>query len=176
MYGNVYELEQKLNQLKHDLVGNIMPDDVTKRKARVILDIATVKSSTYPVIFFWGCALSELLIRCRSEEDVTTVEKIIDIIRSLERDQICLSNLAGIKTYRPFKLEPHGGMDMGKIYREGKRYEHLKIPTEISDGLYKLYESGGSKEIIGYAAGYWRTMLNIFKDEFERHSHGDTYR
>ena len=176
MHDNVYELEERLKKLRYDLVEGIMPDDASKRKARVVLDIATLKSSTYPVIFFWGCVSSELLIRCRTESDVATVEKIIGIIRSLEHDQICLSHLAGIRTYRPFELEPQGDTDMGKVHREGKRYENMKIPAEISDGLYKLYEAGGSKEIIGYAAGYWRAMLRIFKDEFERHSYGDTRR
>ncbi len=174
MHDNIYELEERLKKLRYDLVEGIMPDDASKRKAGVILDIATLKSSTYPVIFFWGCVSSELLIRCRTESDVETVEKIIGIIRSLEHDQICLSNLAGIRTYRPFELEPQEDTDMGKVHREGKRYENMKIPAEISDGLYKLYEAGGSKEIIGYAAGYWRAMLRIFKDEFERHSYGDT--
>ena len=176
MHNDVYELEKKLDKLRYDLVENILPDDASKRRAKVILDIATLKSSTYPVIFFWGCVSSELLRRCRTENDVLTVEYIIDIIRSLEKDQICLSNLAKIKTYRSFKLEPQIDVDMGKIYREGKRYEHLKIPTEISNGLHTLYESGGSKEIIVYAAGCWRTMLHIFKDEFERHPHENTYR
>jgi|GEM_PF-6149210 len=176
MHDNVYELEERLKKLRYDLVEGIMPDDASKRKARVVLDIATLKSSTYPVIFFWGCVSSELLIRCRTESDVATVEKIIGIIRSLEHDQICLSHLAGIRTYRPFELEPQGDTDMGKVHREGKRYEYMKIPAEISDGLYRLYESGDSKEIIGYAAGYWRAMLRIFKDEFERHSYGDTRR
>jgi hypothetical protein len=176
MNGDVYELEKKLDKLRYDLVENILPDDASKRKAKVVLDIATLKSSTYPVIFFWGCVSSELLRRCEAENDVATVEKIIGIIRSLEKDQICLANLSRMKTYRSFKLEPRIDVDMGKIHREGKRYEHLKIPTEISDGLYKLHESGGSKEILGYAAGCWRIMLHTFKDEFERHSHENTYR
>ena len=175
MNGDVHELEKKLDQLRYDLVENILPDDASKRRARVVLDIAMLKSSTYPVVFFWGCVLSELLRRCKSENDVTTVEKIIDIIRSLEKDQICLSNLSRMKTYWSFKLESTTDVDVGKIYREGKRYEHLKIPTEISDGLYKLHESGGSNEIIGYAAGCWRLMVYIFKGEFEN-SHENTYR
>lgn len=176
MNGDVYELEKKLDQLRYDLVGNILPDDAAKRKAKVVLDIATLKSSTYPVVFFWGCVSSELLRRCKVENDVATVEKIIGIIRSLEKDQICLSNLSRMTTYRSFKLEPLADVDMGKVHREGKRYEHLKIPTEISDGLYKLHESGGSKEILECAAGCWRIMLHTFKDEFERHSHENTYR
>jgi len=177
MHNDVYELEKKLDKLRYDLVDNALPDDAAKRRANVILDIATLKSSTYPVIFFWGCVLSELLRRCKSEEDVVTVERIIEIIRSLEKDQICLSNLAGIKTHRIFEFDRpvHADVDMGKVYREGKRYEHLKIPTVISDGLYKLYESEYSKEILRYAASYWRTMLYTFKNEFERHSHENTY-
>lgn len=176
MNDEVYKLEIKLDKLRRDLVGKVMSDDVSKRRAGLILNIATLKSSTYPIMFFWGCALSELIRRCKIENDVATVEKIIDLIRSLEKDQICLSNLSRMKTYRSFKLESHGDVDVGKIFREGKRYEHLKIPTKISDGLYELHESGGSKEIIGYAAGYWRIMLNTFRSEFERHSNENTYR
>ena len=175
MHNDIYELERKLKQLRYDLVENVLPDETAKRRAKIILDIATLKSSPYPVIFFWGSALSELLRRCKDGNDVATVEKVIGIVQSLENDQICISNLAKIKTYKSFSLEGDAEMDMGKIYREGKRYEHLKIPTEISDGLYKLHESGGSREIIGYAALYWRIMLNTFRSEFERHSHGDTY-
>ena len=176
MNGDVYKLEKRLDQLRYDLVETIRPDDAAKRKAKIVLDIATLKSSTYPVVFFWGCVLSELLRRCEAENDVATVEKIMDIIRSLEKDQICLSNLSRMKTYRSFKLEPQIDVDMGKVHREGKRYEHLKIPTVISDGLYKLHESGGRKEILEYAAGCWRIMLHTFKDEFERHPHENTYR
>lgn len=176
MNGDVYKLEKRLDQLRYDLVEKVVPDDAAKRKANIILDIATLKSSTYPVVFFWGCVLSELLRRCKTGNDVATVENIIDLIRSLEKDQICLSNLSRMKTYRSFKLESHSDEDVGKIFREGKRYEHLKIPTVISDGLYDLHESEGSKEITGYAAGCWRIMLYTFKDEFERHSHENTYR
>ena len=176
MNGDVYKLEKRLDQLRYDLVEKVVSDDAPKRKANIVLDIATLKSSTYPVVFFWGCVLSELLRRCKTGNDVATVEKIIDLIRSLEKDQICLSNLSRMKTYRSFNLESHSDEDVGKIFREGKRYEHLKIPTVISDGLYNLYEREGSKEITGYAAGCWRTMLYTFKDEFERHSHENTYR
>lgn len=174
MYDNIHELERRLKQLRYDLVENVLPE-TAKRRARLILNIAELKSSPYPVLFFWGCALSELLRRCKNENDVTTVEKVIAIVRSLEDDQICVSNLAKIKTYKSFSLEGDAEMDMGKVYREGKRYEHLKIPTEISDGLYRLQESGGSGAIIGYAALYWRIMLNTFRSEFERQSHGATY-
>ena len=175
MYDDIHELESRLKQLRYDLVENVLPDEAAKRKAKIILDIATLKSSSYPVLFFWGCALSELLRRCKNENDVATVEKVIEIVRSLEDDQICVSNLAKIKTYKSFSLEGDAEMDMGKVYREGKRYEHLKIPTEISDGLYRLQEGRGSGTIIGYAALYWRIMLNTFRSEFERQSHGDTY-
>ena len=175
MYDDIHELESRLKQLRYDLVENVLPDEAAKRKAKIILDIATLKSSPYPVLFFWGCALSELLRRCKDGNDIATVEKVIEIVRSLEDDQICISNLARIKTYKSFSLEGDAEMDMGKVYREGKRYEHLKIPTEISDGLYRLQEGGSSRAIIGYAALYWRIMLNTFRSEFERQSHGDTY-
>lgn len=175
MYDDIYGLERRLKQLRYDLVENVLPDETAKRKAKIILDIATLKSSPYPVLFFWGCALSELLRRCKNEDDVVTVERVIEIVRSLEDDQICVSNLAKIKTYKSFSLEGDAETDMGKVYREGKRYEHLKIPTEISDGLYRLHESEGSGTIIGYAALYWRIMLNTFRSEFERQSHGATY-
>ena len=93
MNGDVYKLEKKLDQLRYDLVEKVVSDDAAKRKANIILDIATLKSSTYPVVFFWGCVSSELLRRCKTGNDVATVEKIIDLIRSLETDQLCLSNL-----------------------------------------------------------------------------------
>lgn len=114
-------------------------------------------------------------MRCKNGNDVRTIEGVLDIIRSLEDDQICMSNLAKIMVYRSFSLKGDAEIDMGKIYREGKRYEHLKIPTEISDGLYKLHEGGGSREIIGYAALYWKIMLSTFRSEFERRSYRDTY-
>jgi len=139
---SISELEKKLIKIKTELIGTVVSDENQIRRINILINIARLKSSIYPIFFFWGCALSELL----------------------------MSYLSQIKTYVPFELEASdtSDLDMEKLYREGKRHEHVKIPTKISDGLYELYKNGHNPRILGCAAGYWRYMLILFNNKFER--------